>query len=348
VTAPPGVETERVGAWLAAHASLEGPLSFTRIGEGQSNLTFLVADAAGRQVVLRRPPLGEILASAHDVVREHRILEALATAGARAPRPIALCEDRDITGAPFYAMEYVEGETLVTTAAAQRLSAEARTDVGRELARTLAEFHSLDIDEIGLSDFRRPESLASRQLRRWHRQWEGSKTRELPVIDRLAQHFEARLPEEDSPVLVHGDYHLGNTLIDPGGSIRAVLDWELCSTGDALADVGLMVAYWGEFGTGAAGDDGLFREPVTSLPGFLDADALALEYARASQRPVDDLGFWVAFAYWKVAIIVEGVYRRWLNDPANGDGAGSVKPAVARLAGLAESALETRWAATAK
>jgi aminoglycoside phosphotransferase (APT) family kinase protein len=201
----------------------------------------------------------------------------------------------------------------------------------------------LDIDEIGLTDFRRPESLVSRQLRRWQRQWEGSKTRDLPSIDRLAQRFASRLPDEHETVLVHGDYHLGNALIGSGGSIRAVVDWELCSTGDPLADVGLMVAYWGEFGTGAAGDDGLFREPVTSLPGFPEARELAAVYAQASQRPVGDLGFWVSFAYWKVAIIVEGVYRRWLNDPANGDGAARLRPAVRRLATLAETALESEW-----
>jgi len=348
MTEPPGLDSDRVNAWLATHASLEAPSTFTRIGEGQSNLTFRVVDCNGRQLVLRRPPLGAILASAHDVAREYRVLDALASAGACVPRPIALCEDVDVTGAPFYAMEFVEGETLVTIAAAERLSPGARSDVGHALARTLAEFHALDIDEIGLAGFRRPESLVSRQLRRWQSQWESSKTRDLPAVDRLAQHFASRLPAEHETVLVHGDYHLGNALFGDRGSIRAVLDWELCSTGDPLADVGMMVAYWGEFGAGAAGDDGLFREPVTTLPGFPDAGELAHAYAQASQRPIGDLGFWVAFAYWKVAIIVEGVYRRWLNDPANGDGAGSLKPAVARLAGLAETALESRWPASVK
>ena len=160
--------------------------------------------------MVRRPPLGAILASAHDVAREYRVLDALASAGARAPRPIALCEDVEVTGAPFYAMEYVEGETLVTVAAAERLPPEARAEVGRSLARTLAEFHALDIDEIGLAGFRRPESLASRQLRRWQRQWENSRTRDLPAIDRLARHFATYLPDEHETVLVHGDYHLGN------------------------------------------------------------------------------------------------------------------------------------------
>ena len=340
MTGPPGLDTDSVSAWLAMHASVEEPLTFTRIGEGQSNLTFRVVDREGRRLVVRRPPLGAILASAHDVAREYRVLDALAAARARAPRPIALCEDVEVTGAPFYAMEYVEGETLVRVTAAERLSPEVRGDVGPSLARTLAEFHALDLDEIGLAGFRRPESLASRQLRRWQRQWESSKTRDLPAIDRLARHFDSHLPDEHETVLVHGDYHLGNALIGSDGSVRAVLDWELCTTGDPLADVGLMVAYWRELGAGAAGEGGLFREAVTSMPGFPDASELALVYEEAAQRPIGDLGVWIAFAYWKIAIIVEGVYRRWLNDPANGDDAGSLSPAVSRLAGLAEAALE--------
>ena len=132
----------------------------------------------------------------------------------------------------------------------------------------MAEFHAHDVDALGLGDFKRPESLVSRQLRRWHRQWEGSKTRELPLIDDLAAQFATQMPEEREVVLVHGDYHLGNALVGMDGALLAILDWELCSTGDPLADVGLMVAYWGEFGSAARGDDGLFREPVTDLPGF--------------------------------------------------------------------------------
>ena len=343
----PGIDDHRVGAWLEEHAGLERPLDFVRIGEGQSNLTFRVDDTAGRSVVLRRPPLGEILASAHDVVREYRVLVGLSAARLRVPRPIAVCADHDVTGAPFYAMEHVAGNVLVKVETAERLPPAARGAVGVNLARTLAEFHAHDVDDLGLGDFKRPESLVSRQLRRWYRQWEGSKTRELALIDDLAALFATQMPEEREVVLVHGDYHLGNALVALDGSLLAILDWELCSTGDPLADVGLMVAYWGEFGAAAGGKDGLFREPVTALPGFPSASDLAREYADASSRSLDDLGFWVAFAYWKVAIIVEGVYRRWLNDPTNGSDAGTLQPAVARLAGLAESALETRWTVTA-
>jgi aminoglycoside phosphotransferase (APT) family kinase protein len=201
------------------------------------------------------------------------------------------------------------------------------------------------VDAIGLTALRRPEPLAERQLRRWTRQWHASKTRELPLIDELAELFAARLPDEREQTLVHGDYHLGNVLAGRDGRVLAILDWELCTVGDPLADVGLMVAYWNEMAAAAHGTDVLFPEPVTSLPGFPPAEELAAAYVRVSGRDPSELGFWVAFAYWKVAIIVEGVYRRWLNDPANGSDAGRLQPAVARLADLASraAAAETNW-----
>jgi aminoglycoside phosphotransferase (APT) family kinase protein len=339
MTDVPGIEQGRVGAWLAGClGDFVPPLSFIRVGEGQSNLTFRVTDAGGRTVIVRRPPLGVILASAHDVAREYRILTALSSAGARVPRTFALCTDLEVTGAPFYAMEDVDGLVLSHVAVAEQLTRSARSSVARELATTLATFHALDVTEIGLADLTRPESLVSRQLRRWRRQWDASKTRELPLIDALAERFAAALPEERESVLVHGDYHLGNALVGPSGDIRAILDWELCSVGDPMADVGLFVAYWNEFGAAGSDRGGLFREAVTALSGFPTAAELVDEYARSSQRQLDNLGFWVAFAYWKIAVIVEGVYRRWLIDPQNGSEAGTLQPAVARLAALAEQA----------
>jgi aminoglycoside phosphotransferase (APT) family kinase protein len=335
-----GIDGQRVTTWLAERLpQLEPPLSFARVGEGQSNLTYRVDDAAGHSVVLRRPPLGELLASAHDMAREHRILSSLAVAGARVPRTYALCEDPGVTGAPFYVMEYVDGLVPARVATAERLSPAARAAAADALAATLAELQAIELDAVGLADLRRPESLVSRQLRRWSRQWHASKTRELPVIDEVATSLAARMPEEPETVLVHGDYRLDNAVLGEDGSVRAVLDWELCTVGDPMADVGLMIAYWNELGAAATLPDALFREPVTDLPGFPAGSALADAYARASGRELADLGFWVALAYWKIAIIVEGVYRRWLNDPENGSGAGTLQPAVDRLASLARDAL---------
>jgi aminoglycoside phosphotransferase (APT) family kinase protein len=335
-----GIDEQPVTEWATAHVpGLRAPLRFTRVGEGQSNLTFRVDDDAGRTVVLRRPPLGEILASAHDMGREHRILTGLSAAGTRVPQPLAFCDDVDVTGAPFYVMAHVDGAILTTVSAAERLVADARATAGRSLVETLVELQAVDLDGAGLADFRRPESLASRQVRRWTRQWEASKTRELPVVDEVAAELAARLPDERESVLVHGDYRLDNAVLAPDGRVLAVLDWELCSVGDPLADVGLMIAYWNELGAAAGRPDALFREPVTEVAGFATASALAEEYARVSGRALDSLPFWIAFAYWKIAVIVEGVYRRWLNDPGNGSGAGELQPAVARLATLAHDAL---------
>jgi aminoglycoside phosphotransferase (APT) family kinase protein len=336
-----GIDEARLTPWLVERLpELEPPLRFTRVGEGQSNLTFRVDDAAGHTVVLRRPPLGEILASAHDMDREHRILTGLAAAGARVPQPLAACDDPDVTGAPFYVMEHVDGVILTKVRIAESLAPAARAHALRSLVETLVELQAVDLDAAGLGDFKRPESLASRQLRRWTRQWESSKTAELPVIEEVAERLAALMPEEHESVLVHGDYRLDNAVLADDGEVKAVLDWELCTVGDPLADVGLAIAYWNELGAVAGTPGALFREPVTAVEGFPAGSELAAEYARASGRDLDGLQFWIAFAYWKVAIIVEGVYRRWLNDPGNGSGAGELQPAVARLAGLAHEALE--------
>jgi len=270
--------------------------------------------------------------------REHTVLEALARAGARVPRPLAFCDDADVCGAPFYVMEHVGGLVLSSVATAETLDPPARARTAQGMAETLAALHALDVDEIGLGELRRPESLGARQLRRWTKQWHASKTRELPDVDEVGVLLAERLPEEWEQSLVHGDYHLGNTLVSPTGDVNAILDWELCTVGDPLADVGLMVAYWSETAAAVDDPDVLFDEPVTALPGFPGPHELAAAYLRASGRDGSELGYWVAFAYWKVAIIVEGVYRRWLNDPTNGTDAGRLGAAVPRLARLAAEA----------
>jgi aminoglycoside phosphotransferase (APT) family kinase protein len=329
-----GVDLDRVTAWLAEHVpALKAPLRLTRIGGGQSNLTYRIDDDAGASAVLRRPPLGDILESAHDMGREHGVQAGLGTLDMPVPRMFALCQDRAVTGAPFYVMDHVDGAILITITAARGLDERARHAAGLSLAQTLARLQSVDLDAAGLADMRRPKPYLARQLKRWRGQWEASRTRELPLVDELADRFEAAMPAETDSVLVHGDYRLDNVVLSPGGEVLAVLDWELCTVGHPLADVGLMLAYWEEAGT----TEGLFPEPVTAVEGMPSRDAIAAEYAAASGRDVGDLPYFVAFAYWKVAVIVEGVYRRWLNDPANGsESAGGVGAAVERLAALAD------------
>jgi aminoglycoside phosphotransferase (APT) family kinase protein len=338
-TAPPpvGIDVQAVTTWLAEHLpDVQPPLEFRRIGEGQSNLTYRVHDAAGRVVVLRRPPTGEILPSAHDMAREYRTLTGLAAADMPVPRPLALCEDAAVTGAVFYAMEHVEGLVLNTVEAAKQLTPAGRAETGMSMMRTLARLQSTDLDTSGLAEMRRPGGYASRQLRRWRRQWQASRTRDLPLVDRLADRLEESIPEETEETVVHGDFHLLNTIVGPEGTVRAVVDWELCTVGDPLGDLGLTIAYWNELGKPAASERRLFREPITDLPGFPAAAELTVEYGRASGRDLAPLPFWVSFAYWKIAIIAEGVYRRWLDDHALGSDPEHLGAAVDRLIHLAE------------
>ena len=325
-----------------ARADLEPPLELTRVGEGQSNLTYSVRDASGRTIVLRRPPTGDILPSAHDMAREYRVLRGLASENMPVPRPLALCEDPEVTGAVFYVMEHVDGLVLTTLETAERMTPAARAETGRSMVRTLVRLQSTDLEASGLAEMRRPGSYGSRQLRRWRRQWEASRTRDLPRVDALADRLEANVPEETDVTVVHGDFHLLNVIVGPDGEVRAVVDWELCTVGDPLADLGLTIAYWSELGKPAGEERHLFREPITDLPGFPDSAELIAVYERASGRNVSALGFWLAFAYWKIAIITEGVYRRWLDNPSSGSNPAHVGAAVERLVELADrSARET-------
>ena len=200
------------------------------------------------------------------------------------PRPLAMCEDDAVTGAPFYVMEHVDGHVLSTVAAAESIGADARARVGSSLVETLARLQTTDLDTTGLAEMRRPGSYASRQLRRWRRQWKASRTRDLPVVDRVADRLEASVPEETEVTIVHGDYHLLNTIVGPEGEVRAVVDWELCTVGDPLADLGLTMAYWRELGQPAAEARHLFREPITQLDGFFERREPRVR-VRARQRP---------------------------------------------------------------
>jgi aminoglycoside phosphotransferase (APT) family kinase protein len=241
-----------------------------------------------------------------------------------------------VTGAPFYFMDHIDGIVISSVEVGERLTPEARATAGLSLASTLARLQSTDLDASGLADMRRPGSYCSRQLRRWRKQWESSRTRELPLVDQLADRLEANMPEETDSTLVHGDYHLFNAILGEDGAVRVIVDWELCTVGDPLGDVGLMIAYWNELGAPARQDSRLFREPITELPGFPSTAEMIAEYARASGRDVSDVAFWVSFAYWKIAIITEGVYRRWLSDPANGTNPGHLGASIERLVDLAD------------
>jgi aminoglycoside phosphotransferase (APT) family kinase protein len=288
---------------------VEPPLRVQRISGGQSNLTFRVTDAAGRRWALRRPPLGERLRSAHDMSREYKVVSALAPTDVPVAPLAGLCEDESVSGAPFYVMDYVEGPILRSRREAEEHFTDepSRHAIGERVADTLVAIHAVDPDHVGLGELGRKQDYVARQLHRWRGQWEKSKTRDLPLIDELHDRLAARIPEQGPATIVHGDYRLDNMILSPWGEISAVVDWELCTLGDPLADVGLLMVYWSE-----PGDDLIpLFEPATLAPGFPSREEVKSRYAEHSGRDLSEIDFYVALGCWKLAIVLEGVYARF-------------------------------------
>lgn len=306
---PEGIEGERVEAWFTENVDgAEPPLSIERISGGRSNITYGVSDAAGHRWALRRPPLGKRLASAHDMSREHRIIAALEPTDVPVPPAIGLCEDDSVNGDPFYVMGFVQGPILRSKAEAEEAFDEAgRRAVGERVVDTLLAIHSVDPDSVGLGDLARKEDYVARQLRRWHGQWENSKTRELALVDEVHDRLAARIPEQGPATIVHGDYRLDNMILTPSGEVAAVVDWELCTLGDPLADVGLLLVYWSE-----PGDEftPLFEAPTVAA-GFPTREELKARYEERSGRDLSGIDYYVALGLWKLAIVLEGVYARY-------------------------------------
>ncbi len=288
--------------------SLRPPLEFTLISGGRSNLTFTVIDRAGRRWVLRRPPLGHVLATAHDVAREHRVLTALASTSVPVPAVVGLCTDESVTGAPFYVMEHVDGLVVRDAGVAARLGPAQKRTAAESLVDVLAAIHRVDVDEVGLGDLGRREGYIGRQLARWHRQVVTGRTRPTPLIDRVHALLSAQIPEQPVATLVHGDYKLENCIVDPAGRVIAVLDWELCTLGDPLADLGLLMVYWSQPGEAI---DERSRTAAAAAGGFPGRAELLDRYARATGRDLSRIDYYIAFGYWKLAAILEGVYTRY-------------------------------------
>lgn len=332
-TVPDGIDREPLEAWFGENvAGAEPPLAFARIAGGHSNLTYRVTDAAGASWALRRPPLGKRLGSAHDMAREHKVVSALGPTEVPVAPVVGLCEDESVNGAPFYVMEFVEGPVLRGLAEAELFPDHAdRRAIGERVADTLVQIHAVDPDAVGLGDLGRKEDYVARQLHRWQGQWEKSKTRELEPIDRVHAALEARIPAQGPATIVHGDYRLDNMILTAGGEVAAVVDWELCTLGDPLADVGLLMAYWPERGE----DVVALGMPANLAPGFPGRDELKARYAERSGRDLADLDFYVALGYWKLAIILEGVYARYI-----AGGYGKVDEGVHAFARLVERLAE--------
>lgn len=328
------VPADRLTDWLRTEVPEakvgDGPVEVARISGGHSNLTYRITDAAGALFALRRPPLGMVLATAHDMGREWRFISALAPTGVPVAPPVAFCGDTDVIGAEFYLMRFVDGEVLGNAESGHRLAAgEPRMTAGFDTVDVLAALHAVDPDAVGLSDLRRDGSYLDRQLRRWHRQVHASSLTDLDIIDAAHDRLVARaatLPPSDVRI-AHGDYRPGNLAYGPDGRVRAIFDWELATLGDPLADLGWLLASWGRPGDTVV--------PTIDGPdkagGYPDGDALVARYAERSGRAVDDLDFYVAFARWRAACIQAGVHSRYAGG-AMGDGEGDA--GSSRLAGL--------------
>ena len=332
-----GIDSARVTSWLEANvAGATAPFDFALIAGGRSNLTYAVTDGNDRRFVLRRPPLAQVLATAHDMAREHRIISAVGRTDVPVPQALAVCTDVDVNGAAFYVMSYVDGVVLDSPERAAALPVALRPRVSEHLVDVLADLHAVDVDEVGLGDLAKREGYVERQVTRWSKQWDQSKTRELPEIDVVARKLREHLPVQQGVSIAHGDFRFGNCLTDVvDGRINAVLDWELCTLGDPLADLGYLGVYWydGTAETVRANDP-------TSAGGFPTYVDLVERYACRTGRDVSGIGYYIAFGCWRLAVISEGVYSRYVHG-AMGDG-GDLDVATFKEAtdSLAKRALE--------
>ncbi|BDD71212.1 acyl-CoA dehydrogenase [Streptomyces coelicolor] len=297
---PPGLDLDRLRVLL----DRERPGRL--IEGGRSNLTYAVTDGTARWVV-RRPPLGHVLATAHDMRREHRVISALHPTDVPVPRPVLLCEDEEVLGAPFYVMEFVDGTPYRTSEQLAPLGPERTRAAVLNLVDTLVGLHAVDPAEVGLADFGRPEGFLDRQLRRWAKQLDASRNRDLAGIDELHATLGRELPRSPAPTVVHGDYRLDNVLIGgEGDEIRAILDWEMSTLGDPLTDLGLLVMYSSPLG--------MPDSPVSTTaqaPGHPAPAELVERYAARSGRDVSTVAWYTAFAWFKLAVILEGIHYRY-------------------------------------
>ena len=306
-----GINVEAVTRWFESHIQgAKPPLEFTLIAGGHSNLTFKVTDTAGQEFVLRRPPLSHVLASAHDMGREHKIISALWSTPVPVPQALGFCPDPEINGAPFYVMGFVPGVVLHDAEIARKSLGESeRRATGESFIDVLADLHDVDVDAVGLGDLAKKQDYIARQLKRWYGQFQQSKTRELPAIDRVHDVLKAQIPPQERATVVHGDYRLGNCITDPKrAKIVAVLDWEICTLGDPVADVGYVLATWTQSTDPVAGTPGA----PSLASGFPNREEILERYAKRSGRDLSKIDYYVAFSLWKSACIVEGVYARYL------------------------------------
>ena len=330
-TQPPGLDLAALEAWLAGAAPglLTGTLTGEVIAGGKSNLTYVVTDGTG-SVIVRRPPLGHVLATAHDMVREHRVMAALQETAVPVPEMYAVCADDTVIGAPFYVMEFVNGIPYRSVEELESLGAERTRAIGERMVDTLADLHDVVPGSVGLADFGRPQGFLARQVRRWGTQRESSRSRDLVGADELEGLLRNGLPQESAPAIVHGDYRLDNLLVSPDDQIGAVVDWEMATLGDPLTDVALLLTYHRiadlELGAGVS--------TASRAPGFVSRDDVVARYGARSDRDLTHLGFYEALACFKLAVILEGIHYRHVHGQTVGDGFSQIGSMVEPLLAL--------------
>jgi aminoglycoside phosphotransferase (APT) family kinase protein len=310
-----GIHAARVRDWLEANiAGACPPFRFEPIVGGHSNLTYRVTDSNATRYVLRRPPLGAVLATAHDMAREHKIITAVGKTDVPVPRALGLCLDETVNDAPFYVMNFVDGHVLESAEQTRQLLPleSQRAALGASVIDILARLHRVDPDAIGLGDLGRKEAYLDRQLKRWRTQWEKSKTRELPAMEQAYELLVAAKPEQKFTGIVHGDYRIGNMLSGSDSEVKAVLDWELCTLGDTLADVGYIMNNWADpddLDTATPAGDAI---SPTAAGGFPTRAEFIEAYSKRIGHEVLHVDYYRAFQYWRSAAIVEGVLSRYL------------------------------------
>lgn len=317
-----GLNEEALHAYLRGHLpelcnsdqTVGDTLSIEQFPGGHSNLTYLVR-FAGRELVLRRPPHGSVAPTAHDMPREYRMLTALHPVFPLAPKPYLLCEDTAIIGAPFYLMERRRGIVVRRTIPPEiGNDLHLRQRVSEAVIDTLADLHAIDIQTSALEKLGKPAGFVARQIKGWSERWQRAKTSELPLLDEVMEWLRRKLPPEPArPTLLHNDYKLDNVMLDAADptKIVAVLDWEMCALGDPLVDLGILLCYWPQ------GDDPQVRRDaargVTDAPGWLTRAELVERYAARTGRDVSDMVFYETFALFKVTVVAQQIYFRYLN-----------------------------------
>ncbi len=336
-----GINSPAVTEWMVENIGVTAPVTFDLIAGGRSNLTYAATDATGRKFALRRPPTSHVLPTAHDMVREHTIISALYPTGVPVPQPFGLCIDEAVNERPFYVMDFVDGHILRDRASTEAaFSVEARGVIGDSIAATLAQLHAVDVDAAGLGELSRREGYIERQLKRWRGQYEQMRVEGLDhggIVESVGDQLAAEIPLQQRVSLVHADYRLDNTVLGNDGRVSAILDWELATLGDPVADLGTLLAYWSERGDASAA---LLGAAPTTAEGMYTRAQILEAYGRNSSLDISHVGFYQAFAYWRLACILQGVFARYSAGATAGD-QGSVSEYPRHIAMLAETAKAT-------